>query len=141
MIGLALVTLVATLAAGIIKPFEEAVDRIFSADYAITAQNNFSPLPPQRRRRGRRRRRGSSRIASVRGGEAKAFDKTITITAVDPGRRQLLALRLAARLAGRRSASSAPTARSSIQDVRQRAITSSSGRRSPCRRRPGRRCI
>ena len=46
MIGLALVTLVATLAAGIIKPFEDAVDKIFTSDYAITAQNNFDPIPP-----------------------------------------------------------------------------------------------
>ena len=54
MIGLALVTLVATLGAGIIRPFEQAVDGIFSADYAITAQNNFSPLPPTSPRRSRR---------------------------------------------------------------------------------------
>jgi putative ABC transport system permease protein len=82
MIGLALVTLVATLGAGIIRPFEQAVDGIFSADYAITAQNNFSPLPPP----------VAAKVAqvpiveqltSVRGGQAKAFDKTITITGVD----------------------------------------------------------
>ena len=45
MIGLALVTLVATLAAGIIKTFEGAVNDAFAGDYAITAQNNFSPIP------------------------------------------------------------------------------------------------
>ena len=46
MIGLALVTLVATLAAGIIASFEDAVNDLFSSvDYAITAQNNFSPIP------------------------------------------------------------------------------------------------
>ena len=46
MIGLALVTLVATLAAGIIQPFRSAVNELFTADYSITAQNNFSPIPP-----------------------------------------------------------------------------------------------
>ena len=46
MIGLALVTLVATLASGIIKPFKDAVDQLFVADYAITAQNDFDPIPP-----------------------------------------------------------------------------------------------
>src|SRR5262249_19713786 len=46
MIGLALVALVATLAAGIIKPFTDAVDQLFTSDYAITAQNNFDPIPP-----------------------------------------------------------------------------------------------
>jgi len=82
MIGLALVTLVATLAAGIIKPFEDAVDGIFSADYAITAQNNFSPLPPTVAATVA----GVPSVAeltSVRGGQARAFDKTINVTAVD----------------------------------------------------------
>ena len=45
MIGLALVTLVATLARGIMQTFTGAVDEIFVGDYAITAQNNFSPIP------------------------------------------------------------------------------------------------
>jgi len=47
MIGLALVTLVATLAAGITRSFEDAVNRIFVGDFAITAQNNFSPIPTE----------------------------------------------------------------------------------------------
>ena len=46
MIGLALVTLVALLAAGITASFEGAVNKIWTnADYAITAQNNFDPIP------------------------------------------------------------------------------------------------
>ena len=45
MIGLALVTLVAVLAAGITKSFRGAVNDLWNADYAITAQNNFSPIP------------------------------------------------------------------------------------------------
>ena len=53
MIGLALVTLVAVLAAGIIKPFQDAVDQLFTADYAITAQNNFDPDSAERGERGR----------------------------------------------------------------------------------------
>ena len=69
MIGLALVTLMATFAAGIIKPFEDAVDQIFIADYAITAQNNFDPLPPSvaRCRGYRTRRRGRIRCTGRRG--------------------------------------------------------------------------
>ncbi|MGH3110088.1 MAG: ABC transporter permease, partial [Gaiellaceae bacterium] len=47
MIGLALVTLVATLAAGITRTFEDAVNDIFVGDFAITAQNNFSPIPTE----------------------------------------------------------------------------------------------
>jgi len=48
MIGLALVTLVATLAAGIVQTFRGAVDDLWkesASDYAITALNNFSPIP------------------------------------------------------------------------------------------------
>ncbi len=82
MIGLALVTLVATLGAGIIKPFEDAVDRIFSADYAIVAQNNFSPLPPSVAEAAGATP-GVTAISSVRGGQGRAFDETIPITAVD----------------------------------------------------------
>ena len=57
MIGLALVTLVATLAAGsIVQSFTGAVNDIFIGDYAITAQNNFSPIPIAAARPPRRRR-------------------------------------------------------------------------------------
>jgi putative ABC transport system permease protein len=89
MIGLALVTLVATLGAGLIRPFEQAVDGIFSADYAITAQNNFSPLPPPVAAEVAKVP-GVQKVTSVRGGQAKAFGKTITITAVDPQAPELL---------------------------------------------------
>ena len=44
MIGLALVTLVGVLAAGLRTRFEGAVNQVFVADYAITATNNFSPI-------------------------------------------------------------------------------------------------
>jgi putative ABC transport system permease protein len=89
MIGLALVTLVATLGAGIIKPFEDAVDRISSSDYAITAQNNFSPLPPAVATTVAQVP-SVGEVTSVRGGQAKAFDKTIPITAIDQTASQLL---------------------------------------------------
>ena len=82
MIGLALVTLVATLGAGIIKPFEDAVDRIFSGDYAITAQNNFSPLSPKVAE-AVAATPGVEAISSVRSGQAQAFGEAIAITGVD----------------------------------------------------------
>ncbi|HEY7048005.1 MAG TPA: FtsX-like permease family protein [Jatrophihabitantaceae bacterium] len=83
MIGLALVTLVAALAVGIIKPFEDAVDRIFVADYAITAQNNFDPIPTSVTA-GAAKAPGVESIAGVRVGDGRAFGKTIEVTAVDP---------------------------------------------------------
>ncbi|MEU8222518.1 FtsX-like permease family protein [Kribbella sp. NPDC048915] len=89
MIGLALVTLVATLGAGLIKPFEDAVDRISSSDYAITAQNNFSPLPPAVAAKAAEIPTVEE-VTSVRGGQAQAFGKTVPITAIDRTAPQLL---------------------------------------------------
>jgi putative ABC transport system permease protein len=84
MIGLALVTLVATLAAGITSTFRDAVDKLWGgAEYALTAQNNFSPIPaavadavaevP-----------GVEAVGNVRTGQALAFGKPFFATAVNP---------------------------------------------------------
>ncbi len=83
MIGLALVTLVAVLASGIIATFESAVDDIFTSDYAITAQNNFSPIPISAGKAAAKAP-GVETIASVRAGEARIFNSTQSVTAVDP---------------------------------------------------------
>jgi putative ABC transport system permease protein len=91
MIGLALVTLVAALAAGIIKPFEDAVDKIFTSDYAITAQNNFDPLPTSVAAAAAKAP-GVESIASVRAGDGRIFGKTVTVTAVDPSAADVLTL-------------------------------------------------
>jgi putative ABC transport system permease protein len=91
MIGLALVTLVASLAAAIIKPFESAVDKIFTSDYAITAQNNFDPIPVSVANAAAKAP-GVEALASVRGGQGRAFGKTINVTAVDPETPQVLTL-------------------------------------------------
>jgi ABC-type antimicrobial peptide transport system permease subunit len=91
MIGLALVTLVATLAAGIINTFTDAVDEIFTSDYAVTAQNNFSPLPASV---GEAVARTPGRLAvgSVRAGDGRAFGNTIQVTAVTPESGKVLRL-------------------------------------------------
>jgi len=47
MIGLALITFVAILGAGLRSSFSDAVDKLFAADYAVTAQDGFSPFPKQ----------------------------------------------------------------------------------------------
>jgi ABC-type antimicrobial peptide transport system permease subunit len=87
MIGLALVTLVATLASGIIKPFTDAVDQLFVADYAITAQNNFDPIPPSAARAAAQVP-GVTAIASVRGGDGAVLDNghttLISVTGAEP---------------------------------------------------------
>jgi putative ABC transport system permease protein len=84
MIGLALVTLVATLAAGIIGTFNDSVDRLARGEfYAITAQNNFSPIPVSAAAAAAQTP-GLESIASVRAGDMQVFGNTRSLTAVDP---------------------------------------------------------
>jgi putative ABC transport system permease protein len=84
MIGLALVTLVAVLAAGIVSTFRDAVDELWKqADYGVTAQNNFSPLPVSVGQAASKTP-GVEAVGSVRVGQARAFRETFNATAVDP---------------------------------------------------------
>ena len=84
MIGLALVTLVAVLAAGITSSFRGAVGNIWhNADYAITAQNNFTPIPPAAAN-AVAKTPGVEAVANVRTGNVAAFKKSFFATAVNP---------------------------------------------------------
>jgi putative ABC transport system permease protein len=84
MIGLALVTLVAVLASGIVSTFRDAVDELWkNADYAVTAQNNFSPLPVSVGEAASTAPDVDA-VGNVRAGEARAFNDTFNATAVDP---------------------------------------------------------
>jgi putative ABC transport system permease protein len=84
MIGLALVTLVSVLAAGIVSTFRDAVDELWKqADYAVTAQNNFSPLPVSVGQAAAKAP-GIDAVGNVRAGQARAFGSTFNATAVDP---------------------------------------------------------
>jgi len=91
MIGLALVTLVAVLGQGIRSSFTGAVDKIFVSDYAITAQNNFSPLPVDAAEAASRAP-GVEAVASVRAGQALAFGSVENVTAVTPNAGDAIAL-------------------------------------------------
>jgi putative ABC transport system permease protein len=91
MIGLALVKLVATLAAGITSTFRGAVDEIFTSDYAITAQNNFTPIPTEAAEAAAQAE-GVEAIASTRAGEARVFGETTGVTAVDEDAGRVLTL-------------------------------------------------
>jgi ABC-type antimicrobial peptide transport system permease subunit len=95
MIGLALVTLVATLAAGIVQTFRGAVDDLWKtsdSDYGITAQNNFSPIPVDAANAAAQAP-GVVAVMNVRTGEVRAFEETIFATAVDPTARELINLK------------------------------------------------
>jgi putative ABC transport system permease protein len=84
MIGLALVTLVSILASGILSSFTGAVNKIWTnADYAITAQNNFDPIPVDAADAAAEVP-GVQAIGNVRTGDAKAFGKDFFATAVNP---------------------------------------------------------
>jgi putative ABC transport system permease protein len=84
MIGLALVTLVAVLAAGITQSFRGAVNDIWhNADYAITAQNNFSPIPTAAADAAAKSP-VTDAVGNVRTGEALAFGSSFFATAVNP---------------------------------------------------------
>jgi putative ABC transport system permease protein len=84
MIGLALVTLVAVLAAGITSTFRGAVEDLWTdADYAVTAQNNFSPIPATVSE-GIADVPGVEAVGDVRTGDAQAFGKPFFATAVTP---------------------------------------------------------
>ncbi|HEX6761185.1 MAG TPA: FtsX-like permease family protein [Gaiellaceae bacterium] len=84
MIGLALVTFVAVLASGITSSFTDAVHKIWhNADYAITAQNNFSPIPVASAMAAESVP-GVQAVGNVRTGDAKAFGHNFFATAVNP---------------------------------------------------------
>jgi putative ABC transport system permease protein len=92
MIGLALVTLVSVLAAGIVSSFEGAVKDLWkNADYAITAQNNFSPIPTTAAA-AIAKTPGVTAIGNVRAGQTRAFGHTIQTTAVNPATRAMFAI-------------------------------------------------
>ncbi len=89
MIGLALVTLVAVLAAGLRSNFEGAVKKAFIADYAITAENNFSPIGLASEN-AVRNVSGVTVVSAVRAGTARAFGSNINLTAVEPNVSQVI---------------------------------------------------
>ncbi len=84
MIGLALVTLVAVLAAGITSTFRGSVEELWAdADYAVTAQNNFSPIPANVGE-AMGDVSGVEAVGNVRTGDAQAFGDQFFATAVSP---------------------------------------------------------
>lgn len=94
MIGLALVTLVAVLASGITQTFRGAVNDLWkgsTSDYALTAQNNFSPIPSDAAE-AVAQAPGVTAVMNVRTGETQAFGKVIFATGVDPTAREMILL-------------------------------------------------
>jgi putative ABC transport system permease protein len=91
MIGLALVTLVGVLAAGLRSRFEGAVNQLFVADYAVTATNNFTPISVSSER-AMQRVPGVLVVSGVRAGDGKAFGSRINVTGVEPNVSRVIAI-------------------------------------------------
>ena len=109
----------------IVQTFTGAVNEIFVGDYAITAQNNFIPIPIDAAEAAAKAP-GVVAVGNVRTGEALVFGKTDFATAVDPGAAKVINARLGRGLAATSSASSARTAPSSTRTTR-RSTTSKVG--------------
>jgi putative ABC transport system permease protein len=91
MIGLALVTLVAVLTAGIRSRFQSAVNEAFVANYAITAQNNFSPISLASEQ-ALRRVPGVLAVSGVRASRGQAFGSNINVSGVEPNVSQVISV-------------------------------------------------
>ena len=81
MIGLALVTLVSVLASGLKATFENAVNQVFTGQYAVTATDNFSPISIASAN-ALKAVPGVQVVSGVRAGQGRAFGHNIGVTAV-----------------------------------------------------------
>ena len=81
MIGLALITYVAILGAGLRASYGDAVDKLFAADYALTAENGFDPFTHQADK-AVATAAGVMSVSPIRGGDARAFGDNIQVSAV-----------------------------------------------------------
>ncbi len=92
MIGLALVTLVGVLAAGLRTRFESSVKQVFVADYAITSSDNFTPIGISAEN-ALRKVPGVELVSGVRAGDGRAFGSTVNVTGVTPDVSRVISLK------------------------------------------------
>jgi putative ABC transport system permease protein len=83
MIGLALITFVAILGAGLRSSFNDAVNKLFVADYALTAENGFDPFTKQADD-AVAVTPGVTAVSPIRGGDGRVFKHNVQVTAVEP---------------------------------------------------------
>ena len=82
MIGLALVTFVALFAQGLRAPFEDAVNKLFIGDYAITSSGSFAPISAGAGK-ALKGKPGVIVESPIRAGSAKFLGSAHDISAVD----------------------------------------------------------
>jgi putative ABC transport system permease protein len=83
MIGLALITFVAILGAGLRSGFSDAVNKLFVADYALTGENGFDPFTKEADQ-AVAVTPGVTAVSPIRGGDARVFGDNVQVTAVTP---------------------------------------------------------
>jgi putative ABC transport system permease protein len=82
MIGLALVTFVGIFGAGLRSSFESAVDDLFTADYALTSSNTFTPMSVEAEEAVKLSPEAEV-VSGVRAGSARYLDASENLTGVD----------------------------------------------------------
>jgi len=78
-----LITFVAILGAGLRSSFNDAVDKLFVADYALTADNGFDPFTKQTDE-AVGVTPGVTAVSPIRAGDARVFGHNVQVTAVQP---------------------------------------------------------
>jgi putative ABC transport system permease protein len=91
MIGITLVTLVTMLATSIRASFFGAVDKIFVADYAVTAENNFDLIPASIGQ-ALEKVPGVHNVVGVRVGDMRIYNNKSTLSGVNPGGSKIFSL-------------------------------------------------
>jgi putative ABC transport system permease protein len=84
MIGLALVTLCATLFSGFLSSTRSADKKAVSADYVVTSKTGFDTIPAQAGA-AVARAEGVKSVAAVRQDQAKAFGDKVVVNGLPPG--------------------------------------------------------
>ena len=91
MIGLALVTFVAIFGQGIRSSFEDAVNELFVADYALTSTNTFNPIEVAAGK-ALVGKPGVRDLTAIRAGSARYLGSNNNLTAVQPNLNKTVAM-------------------------------------------------
>jgi putative ABC transport system permease protein len=83
MIGVALVTFVAVLGQGLKSSFNDSLDTQLAANYVVTAQDGFTPFPPESAA-ALAKAPGVEAVTSIESDQVKAFGKKDSIDGIQP---------------------------------------------------------
>jgi putative ABC transport system permease protein len=83
MIGVALVTFVAVLGQGLKSSFSDSLDKQLAANYVITAQDGFTPFPPETAQAAQSAS-GVKAVTSIESDQVKAFGTKDSIDGIEP---------------------------------------------------------